>query len=304
MKHKKKKLVDLSRQFYVLVPHTSTPTIETEGAMKEKISMLEALTDIIIANSLMKDSRTGHYSVSPIDINYKKLKTKIAPLEKWTKEYDVLADFIRNSHANIHSWFDYELQDVFEVEREGEVERFSPFKNLKHHRLLFHGSRISNYVGILSQGLRIAPPEAPVTGYFLGKGAYFADMASKSVEYCRPTKENPYAILLICELALGRPFQVAHTKFVSKEDLDLAGYHSVKGCGELAPDPAFDTEISEGVIVSLGKESPTGVTRSELKHNEYIVYDVAQIRIRYLVKLKVTSITGKDIKAASLLNAN
>jgi hypothetical protein len=33
--------------------------------------MLEALGDIIVANSLMKDQRTGHYSVSPIDINYK-----------------------------------------------------------------------------------------------------------------------------------------------------------------------------------------------------------------------------------------
>lgn len=29
------------------------------------------------------------------------------------------------------------------------------------------GSRTTNYVGILSQGLRIAPPEAPVTGYMV-----------------------------------------------------------------------------------------------------------------------------------------
>ena len=32
-------------------------------------------------------------------------------------------------------------------------------------------------VGILSQGLRIAPPEAPVTGYMFGKGVYFADVS-------------------------------------------------------------------------------------------------------------------------------
>lgn len=31
--------------------------------------------------------------------------------------------------------------------------------------------------GILSQGLRIAPPEAPVTGYMFGKGVYFADVS-------------------------------------------------------------------------------------------------------------------------------
>ena len=33
--------------------------------------------------------------------------------------------------------------------------------------LLWHGSRLTNYVGILNQGLRIAPPEAPVTGYMV-----------------------------------------------------------------------------------------------------------------------------------------
>ncbi len=34
-------------------------------------------------------------------------------------------------------------------------------------------------VGILSKGLLIAPPEAPVTGYMFGKGLYFADMVTK-----------------------------------------------------------------------------------------------------------------------------
>ena len=40
------------------------------------------------------------------------------------------------------------------------------------------------WVGILSEGLRIAPPSAPVTGYMFGKGVYFADMVSKSANYC------------------------------------------------------------------------------------------------------------------------
>lgn len=37
-------------------------------------------------------------------------------------------------------------------------------------KLLWHGSRLSNVVGILSKGLRIAPPEAPSNGYMFGKG--------------------------------------------------------------------------------------------------------------------------------------
>jgi len=38
--------------------------------------------------------------------------------------------------------------------------------------LLWHGSRTTNFAGILTQGLRIAPPEAPVTGYMFGKGGF------------------------------------------------------------------------------------------------------------------------------------
>jgi poly [ADP-ribose] polymerase 2/3/4 len=35
------------------------------------------------------------------------------------------------------------------------------------------GSRLTNFVGILSQGLRIAPPEAPITGYMVCSASTF-----------------------------------------------------------------------------------------------------------------------------------
>jgi len=234
----------------------------------------------------------------------KSSKRKLHHLKKWTREYSLIAEFVQNTHAEKDKWFSIELCDVFELEREGEDVKFEPFKKLKHHRMLIHGSRATNFIGILSQGLRIAPPEAPVTGYFFGKGVYFADMISKSAEYCYPTKEKPYALMLLSDIALGRPYQISHTKFISKEDLDSAGYHSVKGCGELAPNPVYDTEINDGLIISVGKECPTGVYKSEIKHNEFIVYDTAQVKAKYLLKVKIESLTGKDIKAISLVNAN
>lgn len=52
-------------------------------------------------------------------------------------------------------------------------------------------------------GLRIAPPEAPVTGYMFGKGIYFADMVSKSANYCCTNKNNNVGLMLLCEVALG-----------------------------------------------------------------------------------------------------
>ena len=75
-----------------------------------------------------------------------------------------------------------EIVDIFEIKRKGEHERFARFDCVPNHKLLWHGSRLSNFVGIISQGLRIAPPEAPHSGYMFGKGIYHADMASKSAE--------------------------------------------------------------------------------------------------------------------------
>lgn len=69
------------------------------------------------------------------------------------------------------------------MQRKGEAEMIHAYKDVPNHFLLFHGSAMFNFIGILSQGLRIAPPEAPATGYMFGKGVYFADMFEKSFGY-------------------------------------------------------------------------------------------------------------------------
>lgn len=61
---------------------------------------------------------------------------------------------------------------IFRIEREGESQRYKPFKQLHNRQLLWHGSRTTNFAGILSQGLRIAPPEAPVVSDTASLAAY------------------------------------------------------------------------------------------------------------------------------------
>ena len=60
-----------------------------------------------------------------------------------------------------------EVVDLFSLDKDSESKNF---KDCGNSKLLYHGSRLSNWAGILSQGLKIAPPEAPVTGYMFGKG--------------------------------------------------------------------------------------------------------------------------------------
>jgi len=195
--------------------------------------------------------------------------------------------------------FKVELREAFEVARDGEADRFAAFKKLPHHRLLWHGSRLPNYIGLLSQGIRIAPPEAPITGYFLGKGAYFADCVSVSSQYCRTTKEHTTGLLLLADVAMGRMLQIAHGKNVAKSDLDKAGFHSVKCFGTLGPLAAYDIQTPEGLIASVGREGSTGVPISELVHNEYVVYDAAQIRLRFLARVTITELDPTQLEAAA-----
>ncbi|XP_076358409.1 poly [ADP-ribose] polymerase 2-like isoform X2 [Tachypleus tridentatus] len=67
------------------------------------------------------------------------------------------------------------------------------------------------------------------------------------------------------------------------------GTHSVMGQGRVVSDPQEDIILSDGTRVPLGKsiqtniENPQGYT---LNYNEYVVYNVNQIKMRYLVRIK------------------
>jgi len=245
------------------------------------LKLLDALTDLEVGYRFTKEG-----GGSSTENNYKKLKTEILSLDINTVEYHQIREYLKNSHSSLHSKYTLEIVDAFTIERFGEKERFSPFKKLHNHKLLWHGSRLPNYIGILSQGLRIAPPEAPVTGYFLGKGLYFADIVSKSSDYCHATATDSYGLMMLCDVALGRSYEVAHQKYITKADLDRAGFHSTKGWGEYAPNPDYDVITETGVVIPLGTETSTGVIGSEIEHNEYIIYDVAQVNLKYLLLVK------------------
>ena len=77
--------------------------------------------------------------------------------------------------------------------------------------------------------MRIAPPEAPVTGYMFGKGVYFADMVSKSANYCCTNRSNNTGLLLLCDVALGNMYERKAADYIEKLP---AGKHSTKGLGK------------------------------------------------------------------------
>jgi poly [ADP-ribose] polymerase len=165
-------------------------------------------------------------------------------------------------------------------------------KNLENKRLLWHGSRTSNFSGILSQGLRIAPPEAPVSGYLFGKGVYFANSVSKSVMYCNPEIKDGVGtgLVMLCEVALGTPVLLQNPDSSIKKETLPKGTASTHGIGMMTPNPDSLTTLptlGKEVLVSSGKLEVNKTPGARLHFDEFIVYDTRQQTPRFLVELKI-----------------
>ncbi|VDK46679.1 unnamed protein product [Taenia asiatica] len=324
------------------------PLISTPEAVKTELDLLKALEDIEAAFSIIK-KKGKTVDMHPVDKNYDNLKCEIKPIPAGDKMEKVIKDYVRMTHAPTHNSYDLEVLQAFELNKSGEVESFCDYGT---RRLLWHGSRITNWMGILGRGLKIAPPEAPSTGYMFGKGVYFADCASKSANYTYPTSREKVGIMALCEvcddsslldlyrvvgtchnygrqvrsfvyagvipcqifikllvwLAMKKAGSVRRTEFwtasvwplfqVSLGEINPLmnadynanqlpkGKHSVQGVGRNIPDPSTWITLDDGVVVPCGKLIESKVENATLWYNEFIVYDVRQIRLRYLVQLK------------------
>lgn len=64
------------------------------------------------------------------------------------------------------------------------------------------------------------------TGYMFGKGIYFADMVSKSANYCATNIHQNIGLMLLSEVALGDMHELTRSHFVKKLP---EGKHSTKG---------------------------------------------------------------------------
>ncbi|XP_013868462.1 poly [ADP-ribose] polymerase 2 [Austrofundulus limnaeus] len=281
-----RELLEACNQFYTRIPHDfglkTPPVIRTEEELKEKIALLEALSDIQIAVKMVQSNTES--DEHPLDRQYHSLQCKLQPLDSTSHEYQVVEKYLQTSHAPTHCDYTMTVLDVFSVDRDEESNSF--LSQLHNRTLLWHGSRLSNWVGILSKGLRVAPPEAPVTGYMFGKGIYFADMSSKSANYCFANQSNHIGLLLLCEVALGDCNELLDADY---EANNLpAGKHSTKGLGQTGPDLKNTVQLN-GATVPMGPPVKTGVGRTNgysLLYNEFIVYNPAQVRMKYLLRVR------------------
>ena len=309
----------LSNRYYSLIPHAfgrNRPTIiNNTDLLKREIDLLDSLSDMKEAADMLKASLKDDGRLNQLDRQFQRLgMDEMEALSHDSTEFTELSDYLQNSKGATHN-VGYNVQDIFRIQRKGEFERFdkSPYAKISgNRRLLWHGSRVTNFAGILSQGLRIAPPEAPVTGYMFGKGIYLADMSSKSANYCNHYQSGGTALLLLCEAELGNPMhELTGASSTAGKDAKAKGMCSTWGKGRVGPSQWKDAKcvhpsLAGVMIVSFCSNTSgirhvltalqpdvtitpgdTNVAGAYLQYNEYITYDVAQVRLRYLLRVRM-----------------
>ena len=251
----KEAIEDFTNKYYSTIPHefgrNRPPAIDNNEILRKEVSLLDTLTDMGVANTIMKadgDKDKEAESVNVLDKRFQGLgMDEMTVLDHKSSEYQALQKYLIESSGSSHG-IRYRLEDIFRINRSGEAERFekSDFAKMKKSdkRLLWHGSRTTNYGGILSQGLRIAPPEAPVNGYAFGKGVYLADISSKSAQYCVPGMSGGTGLLLLIEAELGKPmYEIPTGNSMAEDEARKHGAISTLGVGRTAPQGWTDAKI-------------------------------------------------------------
>src|SRR3954451_21870051 len=200
-------MLRLSGEFYTAIPHRIGRTrtavagavINTLEAFEQKQQTLQLMKDMLQVNgeagNVLFDAR--------IDQEYDALRCRVEWLEPRCSEYKEMADHVLNSQIKTRS---IKITSLYRVRREGEWDSFT--EHIGNHRLMFHGSRIQNWVGILSRGILL--PKIVVSmgvhrtdAGWLGHGIYFGDAACTSFGYTTPGKKQT-RLMAIARVALGK----------------------------------------------------------------------------------------------------
>lgn len=243
------------RDYFQLVPRdfgVKIPPVEKLLPTQKYIRQENALLDAL--DAAIRDESGGDAE--------KIFRCRLTKLPHWTDEgkakfRELRALFEKTRNAG-HTSSALKLVRVYEVEIEDMKKNFDEaaarLGNVRQD--LWHGTRASNLLSILKNGLVVPPSSAQhCTGRMFGNGIYTSLQSTKALNYATGFWNSSGAarqrtFMFLCEAALGR---------MGKPTGSVSNF-PMKGCDSTWVEPG-----TAGVI-----------------NHECVVYDTAQINLRYL----------------------
>ncbi|KAF5392567.1 hypothetical protein D9757_002114 [Collybiopsis confluens] len=319
---------ELTNRYYSIIPHefgrNRPRIIDNQKILKDELELVDALGEMEIATELINASNiSGDDAINPLDAQFNSLALdKMDPIDRDSQEFQVLEQYVKDTHGKTHTWIKANVQNIYRIERGAETDAWNEagYDSIPdgERMLLWHGSRSTNFAGILSQGLRIAPPEAPQNGYMFGhvfkKGVYFADMMSKSAGYTYhqwvimsmsrsfdqsipffffASLSGGVGILMLCDVVVKPFYERYDAEYNADESCRRNGKRATKGIGRSAPvgwkdaGKALHNQELDGCLMPEGACEDQNGHQFHLQYNEYIVYQTSQIRVKYLFMIQM-----------------
>lgn len=258
-------------KYYTLIPtrRANVGPINSRQTIQEKIDLLKELEQFYYIHknqnlSLQRKYQSLNCGLEPVDGSTRNL------IENYLMEN-------RGQHTVKLTYY-----EAYALDRASEAKTYHRWETLHNKQLLWHGTQMANVVGILTNGLCINPiiPVA-ITGKMFGQGLYFANVPTKSAGYLRIS--SGIGAMFLCEVALGNMYELKHSQNV----ILPSGKHSVKGLGRYSPQTDTYFNIENDVTVPLGKIQEVKDDQLSLQYDEFIVYDQSQVKLKYLVLIKL-----------------
>lgn len=284
----KNQLMDLSSQFYTLLPmafgRRKPHVIDSDEMITKYRDTLDELKNMVINVQITENVKSGE---NPIDGIYNGINTIINPLDKDSQMWKEIEKYVKNTHGPTHN-YKLEIIDIYEIEQAGKKQKFEDCcKNIGNRTLLYHGSSMSNWNSIMKNDLLLNPQKVNkhviITGRMFSDGIYFANCITKSFSYCRTEATNGIGCLAIAEVGLGKIGKRTNADYyITKESLKKEKCDSIQGLGKHMPGSCATID---NLIIPNGKLIDSKI-QSSLLYDEHIVYDSDQQFLRYLVIVK------------------
>jgi poly [ADP-ribose] polymerase len=247
---------------------------------------IDELRNLKIAYSAIQEDSTP--KEHPADHLYKGLDTEIEVLDETDPMRQAIMDYVKNTHGTTHLGTGrIQVIEIYRIKRNNDNKRLDLTGN---RHLLWHGTRLSNYISILKNGLVLRPEliasGVSITGKMFGYGIYGANSFSKSYNYCNPVPDED-TCLLLGEFSLGKVLELTQEDYyLNKETLKTrGGFNSTWGQGMWTPSSTMEIGT---VKVPNGKLTRASVNGASLNYDEFIVYDEKQIKLKYIVRVRST----------------
>ena len=242
------RLEKLSGEFYSAIPHRIGRTRESIAAavitdlagISQKQETLQLMKDMLAVNG----EKGSVLFDDVVDTQYKALGAELEALVPGSPAFVEWSDYVINSQVKSHK---IKVTNVYRVRRPGEWDAFDT--KVGNERMLFHGSRIQNWVGLLTRGI-LMPKIVVSMGVnrtdagWLGNGIYFGDAACTSAFYTTPGKKKT-RFMAIARVGLGKAKTYNRITFGLNGPPE--GYDSCHGVRR-AKDPSSQFDDDEYVI--------------------------------------------------------